>query len=47
MASRDFSGEEIVNVLQKFGYRDHLSKNIQRFIKRFEKWHDVRNGSDL
>ena len=26
---------------------DDLRENVQRYIKRFEKWHDIRNGSNL
>ncbi|WP_436910192.1 DUF7718 family protein [Halosimplex marinum] len=26
---------------------DDLRENVQRYIKRFERWHDIRNGSDL
>ena len=31
-----------------FNYAEEdLRENVKRYIKRFEKWHDVRNGSDL
>jgi len=26
---------------------DDLRENVERYIKRFERWHDIRNGSDL
>jgi hypothetical protein len=31
-----------------FNYaEDDLRENVQRYIKRFEQWHDIRDGADL
>jgi hypothetical protein len=31
-----------------FNYAEEdLRENAERYIKRFEKWHDIRNGSSL
>lgn len=31
-----------------FNYaEDDLRENVKRYIKRFEQWHDIRDGADL
>lgn len=31
-----------------FDYAEEdLQENAEEYIKRFERWHDIRNGSDL
>ena len=26
---------------------DDLRENVENYVKRFERWHDIRNGTDL
>ncbi|WP_436910374.1 DUF7718 family protein [Halosimplex marinum] len=43
---RDISGP--IPAAQGFDYAEEdLRENVQRYVKRFERWHDIRNGSDL
>lgn len=43
---KDVSGA--IPAAEGFDYaEDDLRENIQQYIKRFEQWHDIRNGSDL
>lgn len=42
MVSRDFSGEEIVNVLQKFGYRHDRTRGDHAILKYKHPETDVK-----
>lgn len=43
---KDISGP--INPAKGFNYAEEdLRENVERYIKRFELWHDIREGSDL
>jgi hypothetical protein len=44
--ARDITGP--IQPAEGFNYaEDDLRENAEEYIKRFERWHDIRNGSSL
>lgn len=44
--AKDVSGP--IPADEGFDYaEDDLRENVQQYVKKFEQWHDIRNGSDL